>query len=116
MEAGAGSPATASTVGWCRSGCGASIRTKRSIDLIAQMKTRGQSRASVRRNQKKSAAGFTQAHNHVDARDFIAARRDRHFVDNYVGARNVDQLVVAFDKEVVMVGGVGVEIGLGAID
>ena len=58
----------------------------------------------------------TQPHHHIDARNLVAFRRDRHLADDHLGARNVDQRVFAFDEEVVVIGDVGIEIGLGTVD
>ena len=72
-----------------------------------------------RRNQRISSSLFAlaaQPHHHVDAGDLVAGRRDRHLADDLVGAGNVDQRVVAFDEEMMMRRGVGVEIGLRAVD
>src|SRR6188474_1458208 len=57
-----------------------------------------------------------QPHHHVDARDLVALGRRRHLADDLLGVRDVHQRVVALHEEVVMRGGVGVEIGLRAVD
>src|SRR5262245_54375261 len=57
-----------------------------------------------------------QAHDHVDACNFIAFRRCRGLADDNVGIRNIEHLILTFDEEVMMGGDVGVEIGLRAVN
>src|SRR5216683_3138148 len=54
---------------------------------------------------------FAQADHHVDAGDLVAGGRGGHLAHDLFRAGDIDQRVVAFDEEMVMRGGVGVEIG-----
>ena len=47
---------------------------------------------------------LAQADHHIDAGDLVAGRSRGHLADDFLGARNVDQFVVAFDKEMVVRG------------
>src|SRR5262249_41054114 len=81
----------------------------------------GQARASIARMTIRygwtwSAALAPQANHHVDAGDLIAFGRDRRLADDHVGIGNVEKCVLALDEEMVMLGIVGIEIGLGAVD
>src|SRR6188472_4520238 len=62
-----------------------------------------------------SLALAAQADHHVDAGDLVAGRSGRGLGHHLCGARDVDQSIVAFDEEMVVRGGVGVEIGLRAV-
>ncbi len=57
-----------------------------------------------------------QPHDDVDVADDHALGRRRDAVDPDRVARNVHELAVLFDEEVVVVRRVGVEIGLAAVD
>ena len=57
-----------------------------------------------------------KTHKHVDAGDLVALRRDRHLGDNHIGIRNVAEQVSALHQEMMMVQGVGVEIGYRSVD
>src|SRR3954451_20509426 len=63
-----------------------------------------------------SAALATQPHHNVDAGDLVAFRRDRRLFDDHSGVRNIEQGILALDKEMMMLSVVGVEISLRAID
>ena len=60
------------------------------------------SRTDAARGTSAALALAPQPHHHVDAGDLVACRRDRHLADDHLGAGNVDQLVLAFDEEVMM--------------
>src|SRR5205085_9345583 len=57
-----------------------------------------------------------KAHNHIDFGDFVALGRKRDSSQRDLGIGDVDQRIFAFDKEMMMLGRIGVEKGLGAID
>src|SRR5437588_5311920 len=96
--AGAVSSAKASTAGSSSRACGASIQTRRSSKIAPR--------------SGAASAGLAQPHHDIDARDLIALRRMRQSVEHHLGVRDVDQRVLAFDEEVMVVGHVGVEISL----
>jgi len=57
-----------------------------------------------------------QAYNNVNAHNLIAVRWDRRPADNYVAGRNVYEIALIFDIEVLVLGLIGIKIRLGAID
>ena len=57
-----------------------------------------------------------KADDDIDAGDLVAFGGGRRLVDDVLGAGNVDERVMAFDKEMVMRRGVSVEVGLRAVD
>jgi predicted amidohydrolase len=57
-----------------------------------------------------------KTHKDVDAGDLVALRRDRHLGDNHIGVRDVAEQVSALHQEMMMVRGVGVEIGYPSVD
>ena len=65
---------------------------------------------------KAGSALLAQPHDHVDAGNLVAIRHVGHLRQHEVRVRNVDQLVIVLEIEVVMGRHVGVEIGLGAVD
>src|SRR5215470_18853636 len=64
----------------------------------------------------KSAPFRPQPHHNVYAADFVALGHLRQLADDRVSVRNIDQIVLVLDEEVVVVRDVGVEIGLRAVD
>ena len=138
--AGAVSRATALTAGSSSSGCGVSTPTRRSNDCTSSRALRriepGSSNCgmAVGHNQNavdrkagqpghddqtqrcRNSALLAQPHDHVDAADLVAFRHVRHLLQHEMRIRDVDQLVIVFEIEVVMRADVGVEIGLGAVD
>ena len=69
-----------------------------------------------RSNRENGSALPAQPHDHVDAADLVTLRHVRHFLQHQMRIRNVDQLVIVLEIEVVVRGDVGVEIGFGAVD
>ena len=61
-------------------------------------------------------AGSAQAHHDVDARDLKSFGRRRKLVDQQFRARDIEQVAVAFDVEVMVLGGVRVEVSLRSVD
>src|SRR5580704_10856008 len=91
---GAKSPATALTAGSSRTSCGAFIRTRRSSDVFPS-----------------ALLLPPQPYHHIDPRDLITLRRHRRLADENFVRRDVHEIVLVFDEEVVVLGIVGVEIG-----
>src|SRR6266545_1468182 len=83
---------------------------------LAKSKRPGGPGLNASERWSRSAALAAQPHDHVDAGDLVAFRRRRRLADDRVGIRNVEQRVLALDEEVMVLGIVGVEIGLGAVD
>src|SRR5262249_43429098 len=57
-----------------------------------------------------------QAHHYIDAGNLVAIGRGRQFVDQHLGARNIDERVFSLDEEVMVLRSVGVEVALRTID
>src|SRR3954453_1581238 len=62
------------------------------------------------------SALLAQPDHHVDPRDLVAFRGLRQLGQRQMLIRDVDQLVVVLEIEMVMGGDIGIEIGLGAVD
>ena len=60
----------------------------------------------------QSALLGLQAHHHVDPAHLVAVRDLRQLADDRGRVRNVDQIVLGLDEEVVVIRYVGIEIGL----
>src|SRR5436305_5379634 len=78
---------------------------------------RGQKKArraagSREKRYVRSAVLAAQADHDVDARDLVPLRRLRHLIEHHGGAGNIEELVIALHEEVVVIGGVGIEIAL----
>ena len=63
-----------------------------------------------------SGALALEPHHDVDARDLIAVEHLWQIADAHARRGNVDQRVLAFDKEMVVIRRIGVEISLGTIN
>jgi len=57
-----------------------------------------------------------QPHDHVNARDLVPLGRGWCLADNHLGIRDVEYLIFAFDKEMMVRRRIGIEIGLRSID
>src|SRR5579863_2629291 len=102
-------PEKTSTVGSSRTICGASTPTKRSNNRACSRGARSSGRSA-------SALLPPQPHHDVDAGDLVTFRGRRRLADHDIVRRNIEQIVLVLDEEVMVLGIVGVEIGLGAVD
>jgi hypothetical protein len=57
-----------------------------------------------------------QTYHHIDADLLVAIKWHRSFADDHIGRSDIHELVPILDVEVMMLGIVGVEIGLRALD
>src|SRR5262249_21488329 len=99
-----------STAGPCRSSSGGSIPTRR---WSKPRKERpGKRHGHINRQKNCSARLASQPNYHVDTRNLVALGRNGRPADDHVGVGNVEQIVLALDEEMVVLGNVGIEIGL----
>src|SRR5512139_23251 len=65
---------------------------------------------------RMSSALSPQPYDDVNAGDFITFWRSRRLADDHLGPRDVEYRIFAFNKEMMMRGRVGIEIGFRPID
>src|SRR5262249_33023949 len=76
----------------------------------------GANNESTAQSLPSASALAAQPHHDVDARDLVAFRWHGRLADHHIGRGNVEQIVLLFDEEVMVLGIVGVEIGFRAVD
>src|SRR5690348_15859310 len=90
-------------------------RPERSLGRLSERKIRLKAFAATGTTDAMAAANSAllppQPDHLVDAGDLIAFRRGRRLAEQYVGRRDVQEVVLVFNEEVMVLGIIGVEIG-----
>jgi hypothetical protein len=73
-------------------------------------------RVTPQLSRRPSWGGALQPDDHVYANDLVEIRRLRSLAEDNIALRNINEVVAIFDEEVTVLGIVGVEVRLRALD